>query len=265
LNEARPTPYPELNEVLLELTSSVRAVLGTSLVGLYLQGSFAHGGFDEHSDVDFVAVTRGELSDAGVRALDEVHTRVYDLGSEWAKHLEGSYFPAEVLRTCDARGQDLWYLEHGDRTLIRSTHCNTAVVRWIVREHGVTLFGPQPVGLVDEVPADVLRAEVLKTMRDWGAEILAEPERFRNHFYQAFIVLSYCRMLHSLETGKVGSKREGAEWAKETLDASWIGLIDRTWSGRPDPATRVREPADPDEFRRTIEFMQYAIALAGQP
>jgi hypothetical protein len=41
-----------------------------------------------------------------------------------------------------------------------STHCNTEVVRWILREHGVTLAGPSPEDLVDEVDPDVLRTKM---------------------------------------------------------------------------------------------------------
>jgi hypothetical protein len=101
-------------------------------------------------------------------------------------------------------------------------------------------------------------------MHEWGAEILAQPERYNNHFYQAFIVLSYCRMLHDLEAGTVGSKRAGAAWFKARAP-QWSGLIDRSWSGRPDPATSVRRAADPDEFMLTLQFVRYALSLTDRP
>ena len=124
------------------------------------------------------------------------------------------------------RDEDLWYLEHGWRTLARSRHCNSVVVRWTVREHGVPLAGEHPATLVDPIPVETLRAEIAGTIRDWGREILDAPERFANRFYQGFIVLSYCRMLHDLRAGSTGSKRTGAEWAKATLDPAWIGWVD---------------------------------------
>jgi hypothetical protein len=133
-----------------------------------------------------------------------------------------------------------------------------------VREHGVSLAGPNPSTLVAPIPVEVLRQEILETMHWWGEQIVAEPEPYRNHFYQTFIVLSYCRMLHDLHTGRVGSKRAGAEWAKSNLDPSWAGLIDRTWAGRPDPAFSVRQPADPDDFKSTLEFVQYIIDASRQ-
>jgi hypothetical protein len=254
-----PTPYPELNEVLRQLVGGVRAALGDAFVGAYLQGSFAAGDFDRHSDVDFVVVSELELSDAQVEALQTMHAHVFGLDCEWAKHLEGSYFPKAVLRGLEQCGRPLWYLEHGSRSLVPSEHCNTAVVRWVLSEHGITLAGPGPAALVDPIPAAALRREIVETVHDWGPEILAGPEGFNNRFYQSFIVLSYCRMLYSLHTGRVESKRAGAEWAKVALDPSWAGLIDRAWAGRPNPSLSIRQPADPEDFESTLEFVQYAI------
>jgi hypothetical protein len=57
------TPYPQINAVLQELLSGVRAILGRRLVGMYLDGSLGIGDFDpDKSDLDFVVVTDGELS-----------------------------------------------------------------------------------------------------------------------------------------------------------------------------------------------------------
>ena len=255
-----PTPYPELNDVLRELVTSIEHTLGRTFVGAYLQGSFAVGDFDENSDVDFIIATQAELSDAQVAALQVIHGRVYDLDSEWAKHLEGSYFPLDVLRQADQRGTPLWYLDHGSRSLVRSDHCNTLVVRQVVREMGVTLAGPSPAPLVDPIPVDVLRREIRATMRDWGRDVLARPEPYANRFYQGYLVLNYARMLHDLVVGRPGSKRAGAEWAKETFGAEWADLIDRAWRCRPNPAVSVREPADAADFERTLAFVRLVIA-----
>ena len=254
----RRTPYSDLNAVLQELVAGMRAALGTSFVGAYLQGSFGVGGADEHSDVDFAAVVEEELSVSQVEALQILHERIFRLDSSWAQHLEGSYFPKDILRSCSRVGTPLWYLDNGHRQLERSTHCNTVVVRWTVREHAVALAGPLPALLIDPIPIEALRQEILETLHRWGQEILDDPRPFNNRFYQSFIVLSYCRMLHSLHTGTIGSKRTGAEWAKAALDPSWAALIDRTWGGRPNPELSVRQPADPADFTRTLEFIRYA-------
>src|SRR4029453_19205952 len=124
----------------------------------------------------FIVVVHEELSESQVEALQVLHASVYDLESEWAKHLEGSYFPAAVLRDASRRGTPLWFLDHGSRSLVRSDHCNTIVVRQVVREMGVPLAGPDPATLVDPIPVAVLRDEIRATILGWGREILADPE-----------------------------------------------------------------------------------------
>ena len=73
-NRVIPTPYPELNSVLGVLVDSAHDILGTNFVGAYLQGSFAVGDFDLHSDVDFIIVIAEELSDNQVDALQVMHS-----------------------------------------------------------------------------------------------------------------------------------------------------------------------------------------------
>jgi predicted nucleotidyltransferase len=53
--------------------------LNTNFVGAYLQGSFAVGDFDLHSDVDFIVVLEEELSPEEVHGLQAVHERIYGL------------------------------------------------------------------------------------------------------------------------------------------------------------------------------------------
>ena len=255
MSQITPTPYPELNNVLSKLVTSVQRVLGDNFVGAYLQGSFAVGDFDAHSDVDFIVVTEKEVSSEHVQRLQEVHDQIYRLNSSWAQHLEGSNFPKEVLLYNNQIDKPLWYLDNGSRVLIQSAHCNTILVRCVVREKGVTLIGPPPVTLVEPIPVETLRKDIMATVHDWGQEIAANPEHFNNRFCQSFIVLNYCRMLHDLVRGVPGSKRAGAEWAKINLDPSWLGLIDRTWAGRPTP--EIPQHVDPKDFKDTLKFVAY--------
>jgi hypothetical protein len=254
--------------VLEELVTRLGTVLGGELVGVYLQGSLAVGGFDEHSDVDFVAAVVREPGPGQVEALQTMHGQVHRLRSEWARHLEGSYFPLDILRQPLMRGRSLWYLDNGAGRLVLSDHCNTLLVRRVVRESGVALCGPAPGTLVDPVSDRMLREEILETITGWGRVILGDPAPYRNRFYQGFIVLSFCRMLHDLHEGRPGSKRAGAEWAKSVLDPTWTDLIDSAWATRPDPARSVRTPADPEAFERTLGLvglvMEEAVAMHGR-
>jgi hypothetical protein len=156
-------------------------------------------------------------------------------------------------------GRDLWYLDNGASSLIRSPHCNTVLVRWVVREMGVILEGPPPSSLVDPIPAAVLREEIATEIMRWGRHILDNPSRYANEFYQKYIALNFARMLHDLHRGRAGSKKAGHKWAKTHLDPSWGGLLDSTWEGRPQPEEKVRRPADPEEYGRTLSFVGYVM------
>jgi len=257
-----PTPVPELNAVLDELVAGIRAILGDAFIGAYMHGSFASGGWDAYSDVDFIVAIARELTEAEQAALQALHERLYQLDSPWAQSLEGSYIPIDTLRRVDRAGTPVFYFDNGVIEPIWSDHDNTLVVRWQVREHSLTLAGPDPRELIDPVPAGALRREVLETMHEWAGQLFAEPERMNNRWYQPFALLSYCRMLHTLETGRVGSKPEGAAWALRALDPRWRGLIERALAERPDQHLKVHQEADPDDLAATREFIRYALALS---
>ena len=262
MNQFSPTLFPPLNGVLRQFVSNLQEILSEAFIGAYLQGSFAVGDYDQYSDVDFIIVTKDELTLGQVDALQELHGWIFSLDCPWAQHLDGSYFPKDILRIPPRSGDQLLYLDNGHSELICSTHCNTLVVRWVMREKGIVLAGPPTTSLVDPVTKDMLREEIRVDMISWGSEILGDPERFNNRFYQSFVVLSYCRMLHDLQAGSVASKLAGAEWAKSNLDPGWRDLIDRTWAARLNPEITIRQPAEPSDFERTLEFVRYAIEFS---
>lgn len=260
-----PTIYPELNAVLQELVASVQSILGENFCGAYLQGSFAAGDADIHSDVDFIVVTHDEVSVAQLAALQDMHKRLHVLDVPWAQHLEGSYVPRNSLRRLDPSRPPYLYLDNGSSELIRDNHCNTALVRWLLREHGVILAGPDPTSLVDPVSADQLRSEA-RTLMDEYADWAREPQTrpgvgLMSRWKQPYLVVSYCRMLHTLSVGRVSSKRSAGEWALGALGSEWASLIQRALDDRPDPWSRVYEPADPEAIDRTLAFVDYAMTL----
>lgn len=240
---------PELQALLDELVQRVRELLGDRFVGAYLQGSFATGEADEWSDVDFLVVTTGMIEPELVQPL---HAELYTRPTAWAQHLEGSYFPASLLRRVDPARTPLPFLDNGARRLVWDPHCNTAVVRSILRDHGIALAGPEPHELVDPVSTDDLRREAHDALRDYVAWA-HEPGDW-NGWKQPYLVVTLCRILRTLEHGDVCSKRGSCEWALGTLDERWHALIERALADRPEPWRRAHERADPALERETRAF-----------
>lgn len=255
----QPTLYPELNDVLRELVEGAQTNLSENFCGAYLQGSFALGDADVHSDVDFLIVTDEEVSSTHLAALQTMHERLYALEASWAQHLEGSYFPKGRLRRVDPARGPLLFLDNGASGLVWDNHCNTAVVRWTLRERGLVLAGPDPNLLIDPVSGAELQAEALVGVAEYAAWA-PEPTNAgpMSRWKQPYLVLTFCRLLHTLHSGKVVSKREAGEWAIGALDPEWSPLIQSALDDRPDPWLRVHRPADPAAIERTLAFAAYA-------
>lgn len=256
------TVFADLNQLLVELVDGARDVLGDAFHGAYLQGSFALGAADAHSDVDFIVVTEHDVTPEQQAELQALHQRLYALPTSWAQHLEGSYVPRKVLRRPDLARRPLLYLDNGATEFALDNHDNTAVVRWLLREHGVVLAGPDPRELVEPITADELRAEMRWALGLWRAWFRSMDSISRRAL--AVAVLSHARILHTLVIGEVSSKRVAGEWALVALEPECGPLIRWALEDRPDPWTKVREPADPALLRRTRQFIDYAAVWAAE-
>jgi Domain of unknown function (DUF4111) len=235
-------------------------MLGDNFCGAYLQGSFAVGHADAHSDVDFIIVTMDDVTPEQQTKLQALHQTLYALPTPWAQHLDGSYVPRRILRRSDPARRPLLYLDNGATELALDNHDNTAVVRWSLREHGVVLAGPEPRELIDPISPDELRDDVRWALDEWAAWFRSQDSISRRRL--AVAVLSHCRILHTLATGEVTSKRVAGEWTLHELDPAWASLIRWALEARPDPWTKVGEPADPARVRRTRAFIDYVAGLA---
>jgi Domain of unknown function (DUF4111)/Nucleotidyltransferase domain len=255
------TGFPDLDELLAELVQGQRRALGPGFVGAYLYGSFALGDADRWSDVDFLTVAERDPADAERDALQALHTELFARPVEWAQHLDGSYAPRTQLRRTTP---DAWlYVDNGSSTLVRDPHCNLALVRWTLREHGVVLAGPPPGELIDPVPPDELRAEARDAVLDYAAyahEPMPEAPSGMNRWKQAYVVLTLCRTLWTFRFATVTTKSRAAAWARRELP-DWADLIDGALADRADPAGRWRRDSTPELVARTRAFADHVARL----
>ena len=136
------------------------------------------------------------------------------------------------LRRVDPARAPFPFLDNGKDKLVWDNHCNTAVVRWILREHGIRLAGPEIANLVEPVSLADLRREGVAAMRDYAtwARTLTAMSRWQ----QPYLILTGCRILYTLETGQVVS----SEGVRSGRSAPLTGR-GRTSSTRPLPTEPI--------------------------
>lgn len=253
------TPYPEVNAVLGPLLDEVRTTLQDQFIGMYLFGSLTNGGFDRASDVDVLIVTHDELPIETFSALQAMHARIAALDSWCATQLEVSYIPREALRRYDPAHNLHPHLDRdpGEKLRLMMHGSDWIVQRSVLRERGITLAGPPPDTLIDPISAHGLREAMLPVLYDWLAMLIDNPAEIKSSGYQSYTVLTVCRVLYTLRSGKVLSKKAAADWAKETLDPRWARLIERAWHTRQSPDGAP----NPGEVRQTLDFIRYALEL----
>jgi len=252
----RLTLPQEVVEMLAALLPGMREALGDNLVGVYLRGSLAMGDFDPlTSDLDFFAVTEDPISEAEFTDLAALHARLAALPNRYASDLEGPYLdraaahrfrPGERHPTI-ARGEVLAWHGHD---------YNWVLERWMVREHGIMLLGPDPATLIASIASDELRAAVRLRLRDWDtwANQPNDPDWLLPQGHKAYVVETMCRALYTLACGGLATKPHSVAWALATLPEPWHSTVEHAQAWHGDQTT------DPNTVQEVMRFVQWTAA-----
>ena len=252
------TPYADVNAVLHDFAARIRAILGSHFLGMYLYGSLALGDFDPHSsDIDFIVVTDAEIADDLFMALQEMHAHFDESGSPWAAKVEAAYIPQGALRHSAPTSAQYPQIEKG-RSLARDhLEIGWAFQCYTLREHGVVVLGPDPRTLIDPVDPHDIRRAVVAITSGWLEGARHDPAWLvwlQHRSAQAFIVLTLCRFLYTLDSGTVAPKAVAAQWAQKALGQRWAELIERSLAGQHD------ESETPDsDVDDTVALIQYTV------
>lgn len=241
--------YIDIFSLTHALLTSVQQLLTNRFVGLYLGGSLALGGFDpRYSDIDFLVVTEGDLTEDAVAALNELHTRLIARASKWARELEGSYIPRNALRRYDPMNAVHPHIERGGLLRVEKHDTDWVIQRHILREHGLVMAGPEPKTLIDPIGPDDLHRAVLG-LYGWWEQQLEDSTRIEQDAYQSYAVLTMCRMLYTLSHGAVAAKPDAARWAQEKFGKRWSSLIEQA----------LQHEVDKNTLEETKEFIRFTL------
>ncbi len=252
---AHPTPYPDVNAALRYFRSGVQTALGHRFCGMYLTGSLALGDFDPRSsDIDFIVVTDGDVTTDELAALQALHARFNAGESPWATEVEAVYIAQDALRRHDPARSLHPHIERGAGETLRMDQLDSGwvVQRHILRQCGIAVAGPPPHTLIDPVDPRELHQAVALLMREWWGPMVDDPWPLKRSGYQAYAVLTMCRMLYTLQHGAVVSKPAAARWAREILGQHWASLIERALAWRKDRPDTFGD--DTSDTRRLIAY-----------
>jgi hypothetical protein len=206
------------------LANELHADLGRNVLGLYIYGSLTQNAFDvRRSDVDCVAVIRRRLSPAvesrlrtGLRRLSARHS--------WMRRLQLTILLHRELLRFNGAG---WLYQFG--RLSRSGSDGNPIIWANILESGRVVFGADPHTFVPPITPGLMRAALEREAGYLRAELVtkrASAWRSRGA-YRRYAALTTCRILYTLETGQVASKRTAAAWALRHLPAVHRAIVRR--------------------------------------
>lgn len=193
-----------------KVVDDFKSILRENLVGVYLHGSLAMGGFvPGQSDVYMIVVVENALTKRLWESLaqvclslsKEIGGKGLEMSVILSKYAKNPVYPmpfefhySETWRSRFEKGQ-IGPFPKGDPDL--SAHLR------VINERGITLFG-KPINKVFGIISD---EDYLKALLYDLEDI---PESLMN--YPVYYILNLCRIMAFIQTRKVMSKKEGGEW-----------------------------------------------------
>lgn len=213
-------PTPEIAVFGHAVSNVLVGILGDDLVGVYFVGSVALGGYvPAESDVDIAAVSGSALSEGQKRGIASAIVEVSEVCP--ARGVEFTLYRRDVAGSLP-RGADFEVNANGGPRMPTAVHLDAAAEqgfwyvldRAIAHRSGVVITGPQPRSVFVDVPRRTLLAAMSESMAWHRAHEKAT----------LYSVLNACRAWRFAEEDVLGSKLEGATWAR----ARWpdTGVID---------------------------------------
>ncbi len=256
----QPTSYSHINELLDNLLSQLQHVLEKKLIGLYLYGSLVLGDFDPTiSDIDLVAALSSDIDEKEFEALQKMHTALATTRKEWDDRIEVCYISVTALKTVRSRTSQIANISPGEPFHRRESRKEWLTDWYLVREKGVTLFGPPPKTLIEPISKEEFLQAVTdqtKAWREWIHDIQ------HNRKSQAYAILTMCRALYAYKNGEQVSKKQAAMWAEKELP-QWSSVIKKALLWR--EAWRDEEVNHEATFQETLHFVNCMIDLIVAP
>ena len=243
------TPYSEVNEIIERILSKLQGTLGKKLVGFYLCGSLVIGDFDLRiSDIDLTAALDSDIDEQEFAALQKMHTNVALRYAEWDNRIEVRYISLAAFNSLKSRTSQIAIISPGEPFHMRESIKEWLSEWYLLRERGVTLFGPPPKEIIEPISHDEFMQTIKAHARAWGEWV----QDMHTRKGQAYAILTMCRALYTSRNGEQVSKKQAALWAQQQLP-EWSQLIRNALKWREE--STVGQVDDDATFAETKRFV----------
>jgi predicted nucleotidyltransferase len=210
------------------LLSELPKLLGDNILGIYLNGSLAVGGFNpERSDINILVLTARELTGEIKREIITLLLRISRMPSPLEVYflVENELHPfrqplqvslhydekerERYQREIFTNNQDYWSTETQYTT-------NLTIYLATLQQYGICLYGQAIAEAIPAIPTDIFRKALLTKQQDTQGQHLRNPINF---------VLNTCRTIAYLQDKNILSKSAGGAWALTHLPEQFHPLI----------------------------------------
>lgn len=245
------TNYPKVDEVINILLSEIQSVLGDKLVGLYLYGSLVWGDFDEDiSDIDLLAAVKTSITNEEFEKLKTMHNNFIKEFKEWDDRIEVQYLSLDALKTFKTTESEVVTISPGEPIEKRMVGKHWLMNWWMVREKGLTIFGPESKTIIEPISKDEFIQTVKEHTENWNEWVKGMYRKAA----QAYAILTMSRAYYAFKNGDQVSKRQAAEWVQKEFP-QYTELIQNALIWR--EMNKRDKQEDKESYPKTEEFVNF--------
>ena len=161
-----------------------------SIIGIYIFGSLAYGGFDEKSsDIDLQVITKASLNEEEMENIKNIHKEIIEINKIWGNRLEVSYTPLFMFKEKDIpviprpyyNGNFYEKAGYGNEWLINN---------YLILNYGQKIYGEDFYTLLNyEINIDDIKKSCVKDFyKEWNPKIKDE-KWLLDYENQVYIIL----------------------------------------------------------------------------
>ena len=193
--------------------------------------------------------------------MRDMHARFSASDSCWAGRIEAAYIPQYALSCRNPTTARYPQIEKGSTLVLEPLESGWSPCHTL-REHGIVVAGPNPRTLFAPVAPDEMRRVSAAYAVVWLEQARHDPGWLiwlgcRKN--QAFVVLTLCRMLYTLDSGAVASKVTAAGWMQQREGTRWGMLIHRALAGQHESGDTLD-----GDVNDTVDLVQYTVDQYGR-